>query len=165
MDAQLETLREQNLALLQRLRQGQVNCHQIIDSIQSKDGTATSLAQSTGPVSTQDVSSSEQEVDVLTGSEAGNATRARESLRSKHRPLIQGTESVNAYFDTSNVNLEQSSGVLPDTPTSRKFASRTATPNRTTPKSILKHRKLIDDNVKVTSGLTTPRHMSRRGRS
>ncbi len=130
MDAQLETLRQQNLALLQKLRQGQVNCHQIIDTFQSTQPTetslgGTSLAGSTGPnYSSQEISPAAQDIDILTGSEAGHATRARESLRSKHRPLMQGTESINAHVDMSNINLEEEVSDLPGTPMSQKSTSR-----------------------------------------
>ena len=139
MEQQLKTLRLQNQALLLQLRQGQQNCHNVISSLKS----GNCYFEAANVVSDQ--SSVEHESNKSTNIKIVRpnleAIKARENLKSKHRHLAQGMDTCDAT--TRSV---MNGSLTTDTAVSSPVTSKTETP-----KSILKRRKIVDDNIKVDS--------------
>ncbi|ELU09604.1 hypothetical protein CAPTEDRAFT_229371 [Capitella teleta] len=133
---QLQALRLQNLSLLKRMHQGQERCHALVYGTGDSPGL---LPHRTKPSLRVTLPSHDSEP--LRNSEVEVKTYPSPSKRTPGKK-----DQYRAAFDTSGASTEDFSQCT--TPPRTKD---TALSKADTPKSILKHRKIIDDNVIVES--------------
>ena len=142
MEQQLKTLRLQNQALLLQLRQGQQNCHDVINSFKSGNNYFHAFNTSSEQTDVSEECDGSRKIQIV--HPKFEALKARESLKSKNKRLVQGMDENTRSITKPNVVMDDS------LPTDAIISSQV--PNRTeTPKSILKRRKIVDDNIKVDS--------------
>ncbi len=167
MDDCLETLRTRNQALLLQLHHGRQICRDVIKPFLQEEQNYPSLDKATTMLSSSvDISSQIperfkkfSEVSFLSD-EVG---KARDLLRSKSRKMRQDMNSnPNPQFNNDDSDVESVKELQALSSVMDPGTANTRTP----PKSILKRRKIVDDNVKVDSKFQhTPTYKSFPGHS
>ena len=141
MNGTLETLRVQNEALLFQLRQGQHLCHQILKSAEDRKCLNGRLRPLPESIESRLIDRNETRSNVEISETSPEKSRTVRNLMAK-KFFVRCTEQSRNQIDSGLTQLAESKNRNVDS-----LASR----NKNTPKSILKSRKIVDDNVKVDS--------------